>query len=77
MTIQNREDNSIKIKRLQFSFVMDNWRKYMRSKLSNHISSSVLEVGARSVVLLTLFIMIILKAGPVLNRMLNFLSSLK
>ena len=25
---------------------MDNWRKYMRSKLSNHISSSVLEVGA-------------------------------
>lgn len=46
MTIQNREDNSIKIKRLQFGFFMDNWRKYMRSKLSNHISSRVIEVGA-------------------------------
>ena len=46
MTIQNREKNSKKIERLQFGFSMDNWRRYMKSKLSRHIVSNVLEVGS-------------------------------
>ena len=44
--MQNNEANSTKIERLQFGFRLDNWRKYMSLKLSQHICLKVLEVGA-------------------------------